>query len=359
MRIGIDAQSTQGRPTGIGYYAGNLFANFNNVSEFEFQYYKTFGEKDLNTLERLYWENFTVPALAKKGCIDLLHIPGFAGTRARGRYKKVTTVCDLIGMIYPQNMGLLSRFYWQKWLPQCVKSSDMIIAISNHTKNDIIRLLGISEDRIRVTLLAVDDKFHPIRDEDILNSVHAKYNLPERFMLCVSTIEPRKNIIGLIRAFNSYITSNSGTDLCLVIAGKKGWDYNNTVNLIKELNMEDRVVFTDYIQDKDLPALYNLAEFFVYLSFYEGFGLPVLEALACGKAVICSDTSSLPEVTGDAAVLVNPVDIGQLGEAIEALDNNSKLREELSAKALVQAGRFSWKKTADATIEVYKEVLGV
>jgi glycosyltransferase involved in cell wall biosynthesis len=335
----------------------NLTAGLKEHCRQDLSFYYNSRQDDLDTLGRMSWENMILPSLAKKDKIDLLHIPGFAGPRKRHKFKKITTVCDLIGMIYPENMGRVSRFYWQKWLPQCVKNSDLIIAISEHTKRDIIRLLGISEERIRVTLLAADSRFMPISDNDRLKRIRLKYHLPERFMLTVSTIEPRKNIYGLIQAFSGHIKDNRFSDLHLVIAGSKGWGYAKAYALVKSLGIENKVIFTDYIEDEDLPGLYNLAEFFIYPSFYEGFGLPVLEALSCGKAVICSNTSSLPEVTGEAAILIDPNNVGQLQEAIKALDADKGLREELSAKALIQSKKFSWEKTVEQTVKVYEEVL--
>lgn len=358
MRIGIDAQSTCGKKTGIGYYAKNLIGGLNKNCKHKLSFYSNGSQSDLNTLERMYWENMALPSMAKNDKVDLLHVPGFAGPRVKNSFKKVTTVCDLIGMIYPENMGMASRFYWQRWLPQCVKNSDLIIAISDNTKRDIIKLLGVPEKKIRTILLAADARFMPVNDDNSLGRARAKYGLPERFMLTVSTIEPRKNIVGLIKAFYGHINENKFSNLGLVIAGQKGWGYEQVCGLVKELNVEDRIVFTDYIEDEDLPFIYNLAEFFAYPSFYEGFGLPVLEALSCGKAVVCSNTSSLPEVVGDAAVLIGPDNLVQLTEAIKRLDTDKAYRDGLSDKALIQAKKFSWEKTAEQTMGVYKEVLG-
>ena len=357
MKIGIDMQSTCGKKTGIGYYAKNLVDRLKKSCGHELLCYSGSGKDELNTLERMRWENLKLPSMLNKDKVDLLHIPGFAGPIMKAKFKKITTVCDLIGMIYPQNMGLFSRFYWQKWLPKCVKNSDFIIAISNHTKLDIMNLLGIPEEKIRVILLAADSRFVPINDDNALSQIRVKYGLPKNFILTVSTIEPRKNICGLIKAFSNYICENRDSKLCLVIAGQKSWGYLQAHELVKELNAEGKIMFTDYIEDEDLPYIYNLAEFFVYPSFYEGFGLPALEALSCGKAVISSNTSSLPEVTGEAAILVDPNEVGQLQGAIKKLDTDGKLREELSDKALCQARKFSWENTAKSTLNVYEEVL--
>lgn len=354
MRIGIDAGSASGKSTGIGFYTRNLIEYVEKTKEASFV--KFFPDKeDLNTIERVGWENFGLPNKAKKENIDLLHLPGFAGPMFKGRVKSVTTVHDLIGMIYPENLGRISRLYWQKWLPACVKNSELIIADSQNTKNDIVTLLGVPEEKIRVILLAVDDKFRLLRPE-LLSAVKDKYGLPDRFMLNVGTIEPRKNIPGLVDAFSDYVKTCSG-DMNLVLVGKKDWGYKQVKTKVEELGLSGRIVFTDYVEDEDLPALYNLAELFVYPSFYEGFGLPVLEALSSGCPVLASNVSSVPEIVGDAGILLDPNDIKGMTKAFKEFDQNSSLRGELSEKGIARAKLFSWERTARETIAVYRKLL--
>ena len=355
--MGIDLQSTVGEKTGIGYYASSLFDFLSrDHKEINLEAFKKDRQTDLNTLERMFWENVALPGAAERSGVDILHIPGLAGPRMRRRFKKVTTVCDLIGMIYPQNLGPMSRFYWGKWLPACVNSSDRIIAISECTRNDVVRFLNVPEKNVEVIYLACEKRFKPITDRVHLDEVRTKYSFPGRFCLNLGTIEPRKNVSGLVKAFASYL-GRSDSDLRLVIAGKKGWAYNKVCAEIKERGLEGKICFADYVEDEDLPALYNLAEFFVYPSFYEGFGLPVLEALSCGRAVICSNSSSLPEVAGEAALMVDPESSGDLSTAIEKLDTDIDFRGTLSIKALAQAKKFSWHITAENTAKVYRGIL--
>lgn len=355
MRIGIDAGSASGASTGIGCYTRNLIEYVEKTGEAEFLRFLP-GKDDLNTIERIKWENFGLPAKVKKEEIDLLHVPGFAGPLLKGRNKTVTTVHDLIGMIYPDNLGKISRFYWQRWLPGCVKNSDMIIADSENTKRDIINLLGVSSEKIEVILLAADERFKPIIDTEALGAVREKYELPDEFILGVGTIEPRKNLISLIEAYSEHLNENK-TGIKLVLVGKKAWGMSSVEKRAKELGVEDDVIFTGYIDDEDLPSIYNLAEFFVYPSHYEGFGLPVLEALSCGTPVITSNVSSLPEVAGEAAVYVSPDDVRGLKGSLLELEENKALREELSGKALERAKLFSWKDTAQKTLDVYRKTL--
>ncbi len=358
MKIGIDVQSTQGKLTGIGYYTKNLLENMKIAPEIELSYYRYPKETDLNTLERIYWENVSLPKLFKKDKPDILHITGFAGPLATGKTRKITTVHDLIGMIYPGNLAPVSRLYWQRWLPARVKNSRLIIAVSEHTKKDVVRLLGVSPDRVRVTYLAANKSFRYISNRESLYEVLKKYGINSKYILSVGTIEPRKNYVNLIKAFALHLDKVKKEEIKLVIVGRKGWAYNECLKSAIELGIQRHIIFCDYVNDVDLPIIYNMAELFVFPSLYEGFGLPVLEAMCCGVPIICSNTSSIPEVTADAAVLINPLNIPAMADAIENVMSNVDLRKSLSGKAMRQSSRFSWEKTAQKTISVYKEVLG-
>lgn len=355
MKVGIDIQSTIGKKTGIGYYTAHLLDNISSLEGVEFNYYSDPDKLELNSIGRMRWENGSLMAMAEKDDIDIFHIPGFAGPFKKGRHKRVTTVHDLIGIIFPENLGILSRFYWQKWLPACIKKSDAIIAVSECTKQDIIRLLGVPEEKIHVVLSAADDRFTVIADRTKLEEVRNKYDLPQEFILTVGSVEPRKNIHGLIEAFDLYI-QESGSNVSLVIVGSKDWGYKKAYEEAERRNRLSRVVFTDYVEDRDLPGIYNLAKFFMLPSFYEGFGLPVLEAMACGKPVICSNRAALPEITHDAAILIDPYSLESLKKAISEVDQDVALNEDLSLKSIRKASEFSWRKTAEDTLKVYENV---
>ncbi len=205
----------------------------------------------------------------------------------------VLTVHDLIGMLFPRNLPPVARFYWSRWLPRSIRWADRIIADSEHTRRDICRLMGIADERIAVIPLGVGAEFHPIDDRAQLESVRSQYGLPDQFVLYLGTLEPRKGIDTLIRSYGEIAPHVAHH---LVIAGKRGWYTEPLFELARELGIEDRVRFTDYIPHDHLPALLNLADLFVFPSRYEGFGLPPLEAMACGTPVITSNASSLPEV---------------------------------------------------------------
>lgn len=357
MKIGIDIQSTIGFRTGIGYYASALLERFKNFKDMDLYCYKNNSDKDLNTIKRIYWENISLPRLFDKDDLDILHVPGFAGPLFANRVKKVTTVHDLIGMIYPQNLAPVSRFYWQRWLPACVKNSHMIIADSENTKKDIIRLLNIPQDRIRVIYLAANRSFSVIPDKEKERDRLKKYGINTKYILNVGTVEPRKNIKNLILAFAMYLNNSRARELSLVIAGKKGWAYDESLKAAIDAGIRQNVIFCDYIDEADLVLMYNLAELFIYPSFYEGFGIPVLEAMCCAAPVICSNTSSLPELAGDAAILVDPADNAVLEKSMAEVLPDNLLKKTLSEKALRQAARFSWEKAAKETISLYREVI--
>lgn len=357
MKIGIDIQSTQGKLTGIGHYTKNLLENMKNTPGLEFSHYRHPKETDLNTIERIYWENILLPKLFKKDNLDILHLTGFAGPLLTGKARKITTVHDLIGMIYPANLAPISRFYWQCWLPACVKNSRIIIAVSEHTKRDIIKLLKVPQDRIRVTYEAANESFHYIPERQDLRQALKKYGINTRYILNVGTVEPRKNIVTLIKVFAAYLNRANEREMSLVIVGKKGWSYNECMITAERLSIQKHIIFCDYVDMADLPILYNLAEVFIYPSLYEGFGLPVLEAMRCGTPVICSNTSSLPEIASDSAMLVDPLNDLDILNAIDNVLSDNSLKKSLSDKALKRSEQFSWKRTAQETISIYKEVM--
>jgi glycosyltransferase involved in cell wall biosynthesis len=238
-------------------------------------------------------------------------------------------------------------------MPRFLRAADAVIAVSECTKRDAIRFYRIPEEKITVIYEGVNPRFRPASPEAIA-AVRARYGLPERFILYVGTIEPRKNLTTLLEAFHHLLATY---DLRLVIVGKKGWLYERFFRRLRELGLENRVLFTGYVPDEDLPAIYSAADLFVFPSLYEGFGLPVLEAMACGTPVICSNTSSLPEVAGDAALLVDPTDARALTGAMEQVLTNERLWATLRAKGMERARGFTWEKAAYRTWEVYQQVI--
>jgi len=269
--------------------------------------------------------------------------------------RSVFTLYDLTCITHPETHLPLNRYFSQLMMPRFLRAAHKIIAISECTKQDAVRLYGIEETKITVIHGGVDSYFSPASPEAAA-AVRLRYNLPERYILYVGTIEPRKNLITLLEAYRAL--RNRETGVKLVIVGKKGWRYENFFEKLEEIGLEDDVVFPGFVPDQDLPAVYTMADVFAFPSLYEGFGLPVLEAMACGTPVVCSNTSSLPEVAGKAAVLVSPQDVRGWREALDRILTSDELRADLRQHGLRQAAGFTWESAARKTCDAYREVYG-
>jgi glycosyltransferase involved in cell wall biosynthesis len=283
--------------------------------------------------------------------VDLFHATDHLLPYFR-RIKSVFTLHDLIFLFHPETHKPLNRWFLTLMMPRFLRAADAVIAVSECTKRDAVRFYGIPEEKITVIYEGVNPRFR-LASPEAIAAVRARYGLPEHFILYVGTIEPRKNLTALLEAFHHLLATH---DLRLVFVGKKGWLYEGFFRRLRELGLEDRVIFTGYVPDEDLPAIYSAADLFVFPSLYEGFGLPVLEAMACGTPVVCSNTSSLPEVAGDAALLVDPADVRALAGAMERVLTDETLRADLQARGLEQARRFSWARAAQETMQVYENV---
>jgi glycosyltransferase involved in cell wall biosynthesis len=268
--------------------------------------------------------------------------------------KSVMTLYDLTFATVPGTHLRVLRWSSNFLVPRFLRACGKIIAISESTKRDAIRLYGIPEEKIEVTYLAVDPRFRPA-DAGVVSMVRERHRLPERFLLYVGTIEPRKNLSLLLDTMK--ILMERGRGIPLVVAGAKGWMYEDIFLKVRKAGLEGKVLFTGYVPDEELPALYSAAEAFLFPSLYEGFGFPVLEAMACGIPVLCSNTSSLPEVAGDAAILLSPRDPGDWADSIKEILDNGSLRERMREEGFRQASRFSWERTARETWDVYRRTL--
>lgn len=266
--------------------------------------------------------------------------------------KSVFTLYDLTTIKYPQVHLPLNRRFSQLMLPHFLRRADKILAISECTRQDALALYNLPGSKIITIPLGVSiyPAAGPAQNSD---QVQARYHLQPQYLLYVGTIEPRKNLPVLFSA----LQQANLPDLKLVVVGKKGWLYEQTYKQVQDLGLESQVLFTGFVPDEDLIPIYQLANAFVFPSLYEGFGLPVLEAMACGTPVICSNVSSLPEVAGESAILVPPDDVNGWSEAITHITQNPGLRAELREAGLRQAARFSWASTARQTAEVYRELM--
>ena len=267
--------------------------------------------------------------------------------------RSVFTLHDLTALTFPATHTQLNRRFLQWMLPYFLRDADLIIADSASTQRDALRLYNLPAERIRVVHLGVDRRFQPAAS-DTQAQTRARYHLPDRFILSVGTLEPRKNLITLLEACHALHAD--GSDVALVIAGGRGWHSEPFFERLRALGLEDAVQLLGRVPDEDLPALYTLAEVFAFPSLYEGFGLPVLEAMACGTPVVCSSTSSLPEVAGEAAIQIFPTAVREWTQALKQIGGNAAVRADLRERGIKQAARFTWENTARQTYAVYQEV---
>jgi glycosyltransferase involved in cell wall biosynthesis len=293
-----------------------------------------------------------VPLEWLAGPHDLYHSTDFTLpplVRARG----VVTVHDLSFLTVPECADPGLRTLLRSAVPAALTRAHRILADSESTRQDIVRLLGVSGAKVDVVLCGVEERFRPIREPEQLLTLRQRYRLPERFILTLGTLEPRKNHAGLINAYASLRNRTAGLPP-LVIAGGKGWLFDEVTAQVQREGLDSDVLFAGYVADEDLPALYNAADLFVFPSLYEGFGLPPLEALACGTPVVAANNSSLPEVIGEAGLLVDARDTDALAEAMHAALMDRDLRRHLAERGPVQAARFTWTNAARALLEAYR-----
>jgi glycosyltransferase involved in cell wall biosynthesis len=266
----------------------------------------------------------------------------------------VLTIHDLSPLLFPQHHTRFHRLYSRYALPGIARRAQVIITDSAATRDDVISHLHIAPERTRVIHLGVDHaRFHPCDTAQAQASVQQALGLTPPYLLAIGTLEPRKNLPALLRAY-AQLAPDSPT---LVLAGGQGWGDTQLTTIVQQLGIQDRVRFTGFVPDALLPDLYTGAYFFIYPSLYEGFGLPVLEALSCGAPVITSKISSLPEVAGDVALLADPHDIDDLAQQMRILLSNAELRMHLHDAGPIQAAQFTWQRTAQQTLEVYSDVL--
>jgi len=376
MNIGIDIRVlARGTRTGVEEYTINLLSELLPLEpKINFKlFYNAFQKTQLNypwlSLSNVQLRDFRIPnrlffvaaryANQPKinkllGDLDLYFNPHFFTAPLSAGSKKIITFHDLSFERYPQFFSWRKRL-WQKFLMNARREAEeasQIIAVSQSTKDDLISLYGIEPGKIKVIYSGVGKQFRPMARESATLKLKKKYNLPDKFILYFGTIEPRKNLIGLIKAFELL---RAKSDLKLVIAGAKGWLCQNIFKTARESKYYRDIIFTGFIDEIDKPVLYSLAELFVYPSFFEGFGFPPLEAMACGLPTIVSHGSSLPEVVGQGALMIDPYNIDEMAWAMETALADKSLRERLIEKGIKQAKKFSWSKCAKETLEVIKD----
>ena len=364
MRIGIDARLVYYSQAGIGQYILHLVDGLSKVDQ-ENEYVLLQSRKDDTTiLEQTnfrrvsLWtpshhrlERYSLNVELMRLGLDVLHSPDFIPPH-RPSCKSVITVHDLAFLLYPHFLTRESARYYGH-IDQAVRWTDHIISVSESTKRDTIEHLGVPEDKITVVYEAASPIFRPVDLEEAREQVQNRHGIETPFVLFVSTIEPRKNVPSLLRAIWQLIECYK-EDVSLVLAGGKGWLFEDAFAVVEELQLDKRVHFVGRVSSEDLLYLYNAAEMLAHPAFYEGFGLPPLEAMACGLPVVVSDVASLPEVVGDAGLLVDPHNVDELTVAMWRVLNDAELRQEMREKGLRQAERFSWERAARETLDIYR-----
>jgi glycosyltransferase involved in cell wall biosynthesis len=371
VHIAINAHLLSGqdsyRSAGVHQYILHLLRHLSSVDDDEMRFSALLGadalapESDLPLLRsrwrtdspsrRVLWEQLIQPRVLRHIEADLVHEPVFVGPLV-APCPVVITIHDLSFIRYPHLFRPANRLYLTVMTQLSVRRARRLIAVSKHAAGEAERLLGVPREKVDVVYHGVDPVFRPLPPGEVA-AFRRRRELPDRFILFVGTQEPRKNLERLIEAFARIPQGEAK----LVLVGGKGWLYDDLFAKIEALSLRDAVVFPGYVGSEELPLWYNAATAFAYPSLYEGFGMPVTEALACGTPVVTSTSSSLPEAAGGAALLVDPEDVEAIATGLTRILDDDTLREALTERGLAHARTFDWSRTARETVRVYRRAL--
>lgn len=312
-----------------------------------------------SNLAKVWFEQITFPRVCRRLQVDLAHVPYF-GSPVSTPVPTVVTIHDLIPMVLPEYRGSAQVRLYTWLVATAAAKAAVILADSQATKDDVVRKLKLPSDDVRVVYLAPAPHYRPIDSEDELAVFRAKHNLPDKFVLYFGGYDVRKNVDTIIEAYG-LVSSTLGHSHPLVLAGSLPRNpsklFIDPLKVAQDFGLEAYIITPGWIDEQEKPLLYSAATVFVWPSRYEGFGLPVLEAMACGTPVVTSNAASIPELAGSAAVLVDPTDVERLGDSILHLCREKSLGKELAARGIVQAKKFTWKKTARETVQSYYEAI--
>jgi len=373
MRIAIDARMLLTRPTGIGRYIFNLVKYLGVIDRVNEYIVLTNDRKlinipgmhsnihieQVNSRPMTIAEQFALPLVLNRLKCDVFHAPSFVIPRMLPS-KSVITLHDLTHIKFNGEFNKLVQLYYKCIVRPSTKKARLIIADSESSKKDIINWANIDASRVRVTSLAVENNYRLVNDKNVLKNVKIKYKIGKEYILYNGNKKPHKNVESLVKAFCRLRTEKK-IDYSLVIVGERNdneaeTNYLGLEKIVNDYKLLNEVIYTGHVADDDLVLLYNAAAVFVFPSFYEGFGLPPLEAMSCGCPVVASNSSSLPEVCGDAAQYVDPYNIDDIVEGIYKVFSDDKLRKDLIRKGFLRAAAFSWEKCARETLSIYEEV---
>jgi glycosyltransferase involved in cell wall biosynthesis len=373
MRIGIDGRS-MGKRVGMGVYSLSLLKALVALGEgSDFLVYLSKGSKvavngslvkksawgplDSHTFGD-FWEHFVLPLELRNECVQVYHGTNGRLPLRRSSARYAVTIHDLTPIVFPEFYTSKYSYYASKATRISARSADIIITPSESTKRDVVGMLGTSPDRVRVTDEGVSERFTVMDESECLSSLSRNYGIRPGFILFVGRLERKKNIKALISSLRTLVDRGEfGSQLVLV--GAKTWIHPEIEEWVRENRVEDNTVFVHDAGHEELPVFYNGASVFAFPSLHEGFGLPVLEAMACGTPVVTSNVSSMPEVAGDAAILVDPRDPESIADGLNVALHDSERREELIGKGLARVKQYTWEATARKTYQVYRECVGL
>ncbi|MFT8315263.1 MAG: glycosyltransferase family 1 protein [Clostridium sp.] len=369
MRIAFDARGINWyKGTGIGTYTENILKNLISIDNLNKYVLYWSGEnyekfKNNNTTIRMaskryhrFFQEYFFPKDIKKDNIDIYHISqNGIGLSQNINCLKIVTIHDLIPYIMPETVGKGYLLKFLRDMPRIIEEANAIITVSEYSKKDILKFFPISPDKIFVTPLAADSIYRPLNKNNCKEYIAKKYNIISPFILYVGGFSARKNVSSLIKAYEK-ISNEINKDIKLVICGAKKDDIENLIKMSCNSKTSNNIIFTDFIPTEDLPIFYNSCEVFVYPSLYEGFGLPPLEAMSCGTPVITSNSTSIPEVTDNCAMLIDPIDTDMLSDKLYKVLTSEVIKKDLSIKGLKRSLEFSWLKTAENTLKVYENI---
>lgn len=368
MRIGIDGTPLLGPRSGVGYYTSRLISSLAELQpDWEYQLYsnRPLGslESPLNNLQQIgrpfpfsrwLWMQAILPWTIRRSQPHLCHFPNALAPVWQPR-PFVLTIHDASLYIYRAYHPWTRHLAIRMLLPLAARRAAAVITVSEHSRQDLIRILRLPPEKLHVVHEAAPEYFRPVTDPQTLAAIRRRYDLPDEFLLYVGTLEPRKNLKRLLHALRRL--HDAGQHIPLIMVGPRGWMMDDFEAYVIELGLHQAVNYLGYVPTEDLPALYSLATLFVFPSLYEGFGLPPLEAMACGTPVLSSNRSSLAEICGQAAVLVNPECEQEIADGIHALLTDQDERAVYRERGLARAKQFSWKSAAGKTIKIYQHVL--
>lgn len=375
MRIGFDVRPFLKEETGVGIYLKNLLFSLSHIDQdneyflFSSSLKDRFNAQKIPPFMKMSFRDFHYPVKLMnflwyklgwpkldhffKEKLDITHSPTPLILPTHG--KKIVTVYDLFFMDSPHQVDRETRNTFVRGIKSSLQKADGVITISEFTKKQLLEKFSLDPNKIKVIYLGIQKDYWEDISADELEKIKGKYNLPQSFLLFVGTIEPRKNILNLLNALK--IIHEKHKKIPLVIVGRKGQDYENVLEKVRVLGLEDWVVFTGYIPEKELKGFYHLASLFVFPSLYEGFGLPLLEAMASGLPIVTSRKAALPEIAMDAALYFNPEEQEDIAEKILIGLKDETLRKQLIYKGKERVGDFNWRKTAEETLNFYLSII--